>query len=123
MLLHRPTGSARIPKAVLLARFQAFSRGDWASLLQDATDPEQAAGLRKDILSYKRVKVRQGCSVAQPGVSAGIASVGRCIRPGLMVSFARGAGVLELLELESEVLELGDALGGPRCRGFRALGP
>ena len=46
-------------------------------------DPEQAAGLRKDIRSYKRVKVRQRCSIAQSGVSARIASVGRCIRPGL----------------------------------------
>ncbi|CAE7820944.1 unnamed protein product, partial [Symbiodinium sp. KB8] len=33
-------------------------------------DPEQAAGLRKDIRSYKRVKVRQRCSIAQSGVSA-----------------------------------------------------
>ena len=55
-------------------------------------DPEPAARLRKDILSYERVKVRQGCPVAQPGVSAGVVSVRRCIRPGLMVSFARGAG-------------------------------
>ena len=42
-------GGARIPKAVLLARFQAFSRGDWASLLQDAfsqPSPEAAAGHR-----------------------------------------------------------------------------
>ena len=49
MLLHRPAGGAHIPKAVFLARFQAFSRGDWASLLQDAISqpwPEAAAGHR-----------------------------------------------------------------------------
>ena len=46
---------------------------------------------------YPQLRKGQGSprmpgTVAQPGVSAGVASVGRCIRSGLMVSFARGAG-------------------------------
>ena len=49
MLLHRPPGGARVQKAVLLARFQAFLRGDWIPLLQDALaqpSPHVATGDR-----------------------------------------------------------------------------
>ena len=37
MLLHRPGGVPRLPKPTLRARFQAFFRGDWPALLDDAT--------------------------------------------------------------------------------------
>ena len=36
MLLHRPPGGARIDTHVLLSRFLAFSRGEWAPLLRQA---------------------------------------------------------------------------------------
>ena len=36
MLLHRPRGGIRLDKAVVLARFQAFLRGEWAPLLDEA---------------------------------------------------------------------------------------
>ncbi|CAE7246381.1 unnamed protein product, partial [Symbiodinium sp. CCMP2592] len=41
MLLHRPRGGIRLDKAVLLARFQAFLRGEWApqALLADPLAP------------------------------------------------------------------------------------
>ena len=35
MLLHRPRGGIRLDKAVVLARFQAFLRGEWAPLLDE----------------------------------------------------------------------------------------
>eukprot|EP00438_Fugacium_kawagutii_P009035 Skav202970 [mRNA] locus=scaffold2274:430064:430501:- [translate_table: standard] len=38
MLLHRPLGTARLPKETLLARFAAFSRGDWTLLLEASTE-------------------------------------------------------------------------------------
>ena len=36
MLLHRPRKGIRLEKAVLLARFQSFLRGEWAPLLDEA---------------------------------------------------------------------------------------
>ena len=33
MLLHRPPGGGLIPRSKLVARFEAFSRGEWRQLL------------------------------------------------------------------------------------------
>ena len=78
------------PNQVQLERDPKPNEETFATLYKNAVAPEQSTRLRKDILSYERVRVRQGCPVAQPGVSAGVVSVGRCVRPGLRVSFARG---------------------------------
>ena len=38
MLLHKPPGSAKIPKPELLSRFTAFFQGQWAELMQRSRD-------------------------------------------------------------------------------------
>ena len=45
LLLFRPAGAVRVPKPELLARFSAFSRGEWSTLLHKALAEAAAVGL------------------------------------------------------------------------------